>query len=94
MSQTKLTPEQVIEIANKHKQEAEHITSEQTRLRSNISTLTSINSGAMIEKLIVVHQEWDTKTSQIVTNLNEMATTLNNAANTLRSQDESASFPG
>lgn len=92
MSQTKLTPQQVIEIANKHQQQAEQVTSEQTRLRSQISTLTSINSGAMINKLITVHQEWDTKTTQIVTNLNEMATTLNRAANTLQQQDESGTF--
>jgi hypothetical protein len=46
----------------------------------------------MIQKLITVHQEWDTKTSEIVSNLNQMATTLNRAADTLQQQDEGASF--
>ncbi|PWK85546.1 WXG100 family type VII secretion target [Lentzea atacamensis] len=92
MSKTRLTPQQVIEIANKHSQEADRITSEQQQLRSNVATLTSINSGAMIQKLITVHQEWDTKTSEIVTTLGEMATTLNRAANTLQAQDEAGTF--
>jgi WXG100 family type VII secretion target len=92
MSKTRLTPQQVIEIANKHTQEADRITSEQSTLRSNVATLTSINSGAMIQKLITVHEEWDSKTKEIVTTLNEMATTLNRAANTLQSTDEAGSF--
>jgi WXG100 family type VII secretion target len=92
MSKTRLTPSQVIEIANKHKQEADRITSEQSQLRSNVATLTSINSGAMIQKLITVHQEWDSKTKEIVSTLEEMATTLNRAANTLQQTDESASY--
>ena len=92
MAKTRLTPTQVIEIANKHTQEAERITSEQSRLRSNIATLTSINSGAMIQKLITVHDEWDSKTNEIVSTLREMATTLSRAANTLQSTDEAGSF--
>ncbi|MFC3895275.1 WXG100 family type VII secretion target [Lentzea rhizosphaerae] len=92
MSKTRLTPQQVIEIANKHSQEAERITSEQRTLQNNINTLTSINSGAMIQKLITVHQEWDAKTKEIVSTLNEMATTLSRAANTLQSTDEAGSF--
>jgi WXG100 family type VII secretion target len=92
MSQTLLTPEQVRQVANQHKQQAEQITSEQTRLRGNISTLTSVNTGAMINKLITVHEEWDSKTRQIVQNLTEMATTLNNAADRLQAQDEAGSF--
>lgn len=92
MSKTRLTPQQVIEIANKHQQEADRITQEQSTLRSNVATLTSINSGAMIQKLITVHQEWDAKTKEIVSTLNEMATTLNRAAHTLQAQDEAGSF--
>ena len=92
MSKTRLTPQQVIEIANKHSQEADRITTEQQTLQSNINTLTSINSGAMIQKLITVHQEWDAKTKEIVSTLNEMATTLSRAANTLQSTDEAGSF--
>lgn len=92
MSKTRLTPQQVIEIANKHSQEADRITTEQQQLANNVATLTSINSGAMIQKLITVHQEWDSKTKEIVSTLNEMATTLNRAANTLQTTDESGSF--
>jgi WXG100 family type VII secretion target len=92
MSKTRLTPQQVIEIANKHSQEADRITTEQRTLANNINTLTSINSGAMIQKLITVHQEWDSKTKEIVSTLNEMATTLSRAANTLQSTDEAGSF--
>lgn len=92
MNKTKLTPQQVIEIANKHQQEADRISTEQKQLANNVSTLTSINSGAMIQKLITVHQEWDNKTREIVTTLNEMATTLNRAADRLRTTDESGNF--
>ncbi|KJK42619.1 hypothetical protein UK23_36275 [Lentzea aerocolonigenes] len=92
MSKTRLTPTQVIEIANKHSQEADRITTEQTTLQNNINTLTSINSGAMIQKLITVHQEWDSKTKEIVSTLNEMAQTLSRAAHTLQTTDESASY--
>ena len=85
---TKLTPSEVTAMAGRHRTCADDITSQQRSLTGHISTLTSVNSGRMMQRLLEVHQEWDRLTKDIVTNLTTMATTLDSVAQDLRSQDE------
>lgn len=85
---TKLTPADVSAMATKHRTCADDITSQQRTLTGHINTLTSVNSGRMMQKLIQVHQEWDRLTKDIVTNLTTMATTLDSVAQNLQSEDE------
>jgi WXG100 family type VII secretion target len=86
---TKLTPAEVSSMATKHRNCADDITSQQRTLTGHISTLTSVNSGRMMQRLLEVHQEWDRLTKDIVTNLTTMATTLDSVATNLQSEDES-----
>ncbi|EWM19087.1 WXG100 family type VII secretion target [Kutzneria sp. 744] len=88
-SNTKLTPDEVRSIAQKHNALADEVTSDQSRLRSTISQLTSVNKGQMMTKLIAVHQDWDKAMSDVVSNLHTMANTLSSAASDLQSHDES-----
>ena len=85
---TKLTPAEVQAVAKKHRNCADDITSQQRTLAGHISTLTSVNSGRMMQKLTEVHHEWDRLTKDIVTNLTTMATTLDSVAQNLQSEDE------
>jgi uncharacterized protein YukE len=85
---TKLTPADVSAMAGKHRAVAEEITGQQRTLTGHISTLTSVNSGRMMQRLLEVHQEWDRLTKDIVTNLTTMATTLDSVAQNLQSEDE------
>ena len=86
---TKLTPAEVRAMAGKHRACGEDITSQQRTLTSHISTLTTVNSGRMMQRLLEVHQEWNRLTTDIVTNLTTMATTLDSVAQNLQSEDES-----
>lgn len=86
---TKLTPAEVSAMAQKHRTCADDITSQQRTLTGHISTLTSVNSGRMMQRLLEVHHEWDRLTKDIVTNLTTMATTLDSVAQNLQSEDES-----
>jgi WXG100 family type VII secretion target len=85
---TKLTPAEVSAMAGKHRTCADDITSQQRTLTSHISTLTTVNSGRMMQRLLEVHQEWNRLTTDIVTNLTTMATTLDSVAKNLQSEDE------
>lgn len=85
---TKLTPSEVSAMAGRHRTCADDITNQQRSLTGHISTLTSVNSGRMMQRLLEVHQEWDRLTRDIVTNLTTMATTLDSVAQDLRTQDE------
>lgn len=86
---TKLTPAAVSAMASKHRSCADDITSQQRTLTGHISTLTSVNSGRMMQRLLEVHQEWNRLTADIVGNLTQMATTLDSVAQNLQSEDES-----
>ncbi|MEO6089903.1 MAG: WXG100 family type VII secretion target [Umezawaea sp.] len=85
---TTLTPAQVSAMAGRHRTCADDITSQQRTLTTQISTLTTVNSGRMMQRLQEVHQEWDRLTTDIVSNLTQMATTLDSAAQNLQSEDE------
>lgn len=85
---TKLTPAVVRAMATKHRACADDITGKQRVLAGNITTLTTVNSGRMMQRLVEVHQEWDRLTKDIVTNLTTMATTLDSAAQNLQAEDE------
>ncbi|WP_394617267.1 WXG100 family type VII secretion target [Lentzea sp. JNUCC 0626] len=85
---TRLTPEDVIAMANKHTAVADDISSQQRLLDGNIQNLVSTNQGALMTKLTSVHADWNTSTTDIVTNLRTMATTLQSVAQRLRTEDE------
>ncbi len=89
MSQpTQLTPADVTAMANKHTAVADDIAAQQRTLAGHIQTLTSTNTGAMMTKLVTVHGDWNTSTTDIVNNLRTMATTLTSVAQNLQSEDE------
>ena len=89
MSQpTQLTPSDVTAMANKHTAVADDIAAQQRTLAGHIQTLTTTNTGAMMTKLVAVHGDWNTSTTDIVNNLREMATTLSSVAQNLQSEDE------
>ena len=85
---TKLTPSEVSAMAGRHRTCADDITAQQRSLTGHISTLTSVNSGRMMKRLLEVHQEWDRLTNDIVSNLQTMAKTLDSVSESLRSEDE------
>jgi hypothetical protein len=75
-------------MAQKHNQVADNITSQQKTLSANIQNLTTVNQGAMMTKLVSVHDAWDGDTTQIVTSLHDMANTLESVAQQLEAQDQ------
>jgi WXG100 family type VII secretion target len=85
---TKLTPAEVSAMAGRHRTCADDITTQQRGLTTQISTLTSVNSGRMMQRLHEVHEEWNRLTTDIVSNLTQMATTLDSAAQNLQREDE------
>lgn len=85
---TKLTPQDVIEMSKKHTALADEITSQQSKLNGDIQTLTGSNHGALMTKLTTVHGDWNTSTTGIVNNLREMADTLASVAQRLKDEDE------
>jgi WXG100 family type VII secretion target len=86
---TKLTPDEVRSIAQKHKALADEVTGDQRNVSTTVSNLTATNKGQMMTKLISVHQDWDKAMSDVVSNLTTMASTLSSAASDLQSHDES-----
>ena len=87
-SNTRLTPEQVNNIANQHDQVADDITTQQRALDANTSNVVRANSGALINTLTSVHQNWDSKTTDIVTQLRHMAQDMRIAATQLGTEDQ------
>lgn len=85
---TKLTPQDVIDMSKKHTALADEIANQQNKLNGDIQTLTSSNHGALMTKLSTVHGEWNTSTTGIVNNLREMASTLASVAQRLKDEDE------
>ncbi|GAA3440162.1 WXG100 family type VII secretion target [Kutzneria kofuensis] len=86
---TQLTPNDVTDIANKHLNLANEITSDQRTLSSNIQNMTSVNKGAMMTALTPVYEDWNAKMTDIVQQLHTMATNLRTVANDLQAHDES-----
>jgi uncharacterized protein YukE len=76
-------------MAGRHRTCADDITGQQRDLTNHIGSLTSHNSGRMMQRLVEVHQEWNRLTTDIVSNLTTMATTLDGVAKDLQSEDES-----
>lgn len=86
-NETKLTPSQVREIARKHRTVADGIRTQLTSVNTEVQTTASQNKGAMVNRLVAVHEQWDASSRKIVLNLEDMATTLDGAATGLESQD-------
>lgn len=85
---TRFTPEQVRSIASNHDKVAAEIEGQQTTLRGNINTMAGANKGAMIDRLVIVHERWDKTTKDIVLNLRDMARTLRSVAEALQQEDQ------
>ncbi|MDX8056147.1 WXG100 family type VII secretion target [Lentzea sp. BCCO 10_0798] len=85
---TTLTPAEIESCAQRHRTTSSSVTSQLTTVSGQISALSGSNKGAMINKLITVHQDWDSSMKKVVTNLDEMASTLSKAGRTLQTQDE------
>jgi WXG100 family type VII secretion target len=86
-SNTRLSPDQVRQIAQRHDDVANEITSNQQKLTAEIESLCGANSGEMIRALNQVHSEWNTNTSNVVNNLRQMANNMRQAAQELETQD-------
>ena len=85
---TQLTPNDVRDIASKHLNLGNEITSEQNKLRGQMNTMTSINKGQMWSTLPGVYEDWNAKMTDIVHQLEDMATALRSVADLLQSADE------
>jgi WXG100 family type VII secretion target len=84
---TKLTPEQVRSVAKAHTQLADQITADQKTVSQQVQNAQSANLGAMVNKLVSVHSDWDSKMTDVVGQLTTMAGVLNSTANDLENQD-------
>lgn len=85
---TVLTPAEIESYAQRHRTTSTSVTSQLTTVSGEINALAGSNKGAMINKLISVHQDWDASMKKVVANLDEMASTLSKAGKTLQAQDD------
>jgi WXG100 family type VII secretion target len=85
---TQLTPNDVRDIANKHRDLANEITSDVKTLGTNIQNMTSVNKGAMMTRLTPVYEEWSKDISDVVQQLETMAQNLRTVADDLEQHDQ------
>ncbi|MCP2330697.1 WXG100 family type VII secretion target [Actinoalloteichus caeruleus] len=88
--QTRLTPAELRATAGRHDSEADSLNRERQRVQGEVSALVSGNSGALINTLKRVHEQWDGEFARIEQKLREMAEQVRNSANKLESTDETS----
>jgi seryl-tRNA synthetase len=84
---TQIDHEAFNSIIQKHQGVQEYIQQQQAQVASEVDNARAQNSGAMIDSLVSVHEDWDAKMKDINNNLNQMIHSMQTTLNRLQSQD-------
>lgn len=74
-------------IIQKHSDVQEYIQRQQQQIRSEVEQAQAQNSGAMINSLVSVHDEWDAKMNDVNKNLTNMIEAMKTTLQHLQQQD-------
>ncbi|MFD2420685.1 hypothetical protein [Amycolatopsis pigmentata] len=75
------------QIIQKHADVQSYIQQQQAQIRSEVEQAQAQNSGAMINSLVSVHDDWDAKMNDINNNLNQMIDAMKTTLSKLQAQD-------
>lgn len=74
-------------VIQKHQGVQEYIQQQRSQVASEVENAYAQNSGAMINSLVSVHEDWDAKMNDIIQNLEQMIKSLQTTRDRLHTQD-------